>query len=404
MPRWIVVGGGAAGCVVAGALSGRPDADVVLCEAGPDHGADPVVGDVGPYLTDPGRIAVAPVVRRRGGAAQPYLQGFGLGGSSLVNGTVVTDPSGAPDALPLEAPWAHGEVAAALLASDPSARPVTLVRDRGVRRTAADIFLRPHLGRPNLELRCGAEVERVRLARGRAIGVELTGGDTIDGDRVVVCAGAINTPALLLRSGVDTPGIGAGLQDHPAFTFALALRDGVVDTSVPVISVAATHSRHQIIALDHLPEAPSLGALTVGLLDVRSEGHVTIGPDGEVRVELDQLEHRDDRRALVDGVAATVRLLHDRVWEPVVAAVYVDDEGTPLGEIAAADLADWVIDHAGGHYHVSASCHRALDAGTGAVVGYDGLFVADASALGRVPRLDPYVAVVRQAERLAAAW
>lgn len=36
--RWVVVGGGAAGCVVAARLSESPDHDVVLLEAGPDHG------------------------------------------------------------------------------------------------------------------------------------------------------------------------------------------------------------------------------------------------------------------------------------------------------------------------------------------------------------------------------
>ena len=45
-------------------------------------------------------------------------------------------------------------------------------------------------------------------------------------DRVVLAAGAVHSPAILLRSGVDTPGVGAGLQDHASAPMTLQLRDG----------------------------------------------------------------------------------------------------------------------------------------------------------------------------------
>jgi choline dehydrogenase-like flavoprotein len=400
----VVVGGGAAGCVVAATLSGHPGRDVLLLEAGADHGDVPVLRDVGPYFDDPSRMRTDMVVRRRGLIPEPYRQGSGLGGSSLINGTVVTSPDRAPESLPLEAPWAHGAVATALLAADGEARPVGLVRRRRARRTAADIFLRPHLDRPNLTVGCDAQVERVLLDGHRAVGVELTSGATVDADRVVMCAGAVHTPAILLRGGVRTPGIGEGVRDHPAFTLTLRLFDFAVDASSPTISVAATHLRHQVIALDHLPDDARFGALAVGLLQPRSEGRISLDDHGNVLVELRQLDHADDRDGLVDAVATTIRRLDDPAWHSVVAEVLVDDQGTPVERVVDDRLDEWVVAHAGGHHHVSASCRDGVLTDDRVVRGHEALYVADASALPDVPAIDPYVAVIAQAERFASGW
>ena len=103
----------------------------------------------------------------------------------------------------------------------------------GRRWSAADGYLRPAIARPNLEVETGALVTRVVVEHGRATGVEYAR----DGDRrvarageVILAAGAIKSPQILLLSGVgpaaelhahgiapivDSPGIGRGLHDHP---------------------------------------------------------------------------------------------------------------------------------------------------------------------------------------------
>jgi choline dehydrogenase-like flavoprotein len=103
----------------------------------------------------------------------------------------------------------------------------------GRRRSAAVSYLDPARARPNLEIRTHARALRLLIEKDRAVGVELANGRTIETVRtsgeVMVAAGAVNSPRLLLLSGVgpaehlkalgirtlaNLPGVGRNLQDH----------------------------------------------------------------------------------------------------------------------------------------------------------------------------------------------
>lgn len=106
-----------------------------------------------------------------------------------------------------------------------------LIRD-GRRETTAGAMLRPALARGNIHLQTDACVARVAVADGRAVGVELTDGRLIRARaEVVLCAGTVQTPQILLLSGIgpgahlremgvavahDLPGVGANYHDHVA--------------------------------------------------------------------------------------------------------------------------------------------------------------------------------------------
>jgi choline dehydrogenase-like flavoprotein len=104
---------------------------------------------------------------------------------------------------------------------------------RGRRWSAASAFLKPALRRPNLLLRTGVLVRRILIEQGRAVGVEYEVDGRVEtaraGGEVVLSAGAVASPAILMRSGIgpgaelsrhgiatalDLPGVGANLQDH----------------------------------------------------------------------------------------------------------------------------------------------------------------------------------------------
>jgi choline dehydrogenase-like flavoprotein len=99
----------------------------------------------------------------------------------------------------------------------------------GSRCSAATAYLKPARQRGNLQVRTGAQVARVLIDRGRAFGVELVDGSRIEANQVVLAGGAINSPQLLMLSGLgpadhvrshgielaaDLPGVGGNLQDH----------------------------------------------------------------------------------------------------------------------------------------------------------------------------------------------
>jgi choline dehydrogenase len=110
---------------------------------------------------------------------------------------------------------------------------VQLSQRRGLRWSAADAFVNPLLRKQNFKLLLNAHVDRIQLDGGKATGVALTRAERserISGRRIVLCAGAINTPKLLMLSGigdpaelrahgipvvVSAPEVGRNLQEHP---------------------------------------------------------------------------------------------------------------------------------------------------------------------------------------------
>ncbi len=104
-----------------------------------------------------------------------------------------------------------------------------VTQHRGARHSAADAFLRPALSRPNLHVETEAQVHRVILEGNRATGIQLDNRPFHARREVILCAGAIGSPQILLLSGIgpgaqlqelgigvqhDLPGVGENLQDH----------------------------------------------------------------------------------------------------------------------------------------------------------------------------------------------
>ncbi|BDZ64228.1 hypothetical protein GCM10025877_11660 [Agromyces mangrovi Wang et al. 2018] len=121
----------------------------------------------------------------------------------------------------------------------------------GVRVNTGEAYLNPARGRPNLRVVGGCRVLRVVLDGTRATGVEvLRDGalETVHADEVVLCAGGIGTPHLLLVSGigpagqlraagvpvvVDAPGVGAAFSDHPDLSIGWRARRDLMDPRTP---------------------------------------------------------------------------------------------------------------------------------------------------------------------------
>jgi len=118
-------------------------------------------------------------------------------------------------------------------------------QQNGRRWSAADAFLRPALDRPNLEVATGRTVLGLEVENGRAVGVRvrerLRREKSLRAEReVILAAGAIGSPQLLLLSGIgpaddlrsvgvpvlhDLPGVGRNLQDHPFYSVIWEVSD-----------------------------------------------------------------------------------------------------------------------------------------------------------------------------------
>jgi choline dehydrogenase-like flavoprotein len=308
----------------------------------------------------------------------------------------------------------------------------------GVRKSTAMTYLDPVRHCLNLTARGGVFARKIMIENGRAIGVEAESGGKvyrIAADRVVLSAGAIRSPQLLMLSGIgpedhlrdfgipavrDLPGVGQGLWNHlsaqmtfkvkdgislaadrDAVHFALhytasgsdAVNDMVLRTS-PVVDEREEHVagvRTKYLIDNVRPEQAARISCTLGLPD--GSGYVRLAsadPKVQPHFNYCYLQHPNDVRRVRDGVRLAARLLESDAYKNVA-----DYRIHPAGDILANDdaLDLWIRQTVGTARHVSGTCKMGPDPDPMAVVdqycrvkGVQGLWVADASVMPRIPR------------------
>nr|CAD62204.1 Ata10 protein [Saccharothrix mutabilis subsp. capreolus] len=482
----IVVGAGSAGCVAANRLSADPSRRVLVVEAGP---AGPVPAalrslDFRAAVREPAWHWPDLTARRTRDQPRRFLlQGRGLGGTSAVNGLIAMRPmvedldewaaAGCPgwgykNLLPaftrLEtdldfgrdahhgddgpvpvrrtrpAAWGALDLALASWAGD---RGLPRVEDHNApdttglapyafnawsdtRVSAADAFLAPVLDRPNLTVLTGTVCRRLVVRGGRVTGVECDGPTgVVTAAEVVVAAGVLGSPALLLRSGLgpadhltsvgvpvraDLPGVGRNLQDHAALTLPVRLTGDAPAPSRPTnccvrLDAGLPGSRPNELMVNALNEVePGLGAVVLALFRPESTGRVELaGPDRGLLVDLDFLSTDADLARMRAGAA----LLAEIAGHPALTAV-----GQPIGAAALrarlgdpAALDAWLRARCHEAWHLVGTCRMGSPADPGAVVGPDcrvhgvaGLRVVDASVVPRTPRSNTHLVAMAVAE------
>jgi choline dehydrogenase-like flavoprotein len=491
-PDVVIVGAGSAGAVLAARLAEDPDRRVLLLEAGPDHTSAETPPSIRGLnfiaaLGEPGRLWPDLLATRTSGQVPSlYPRGRGVGGSSAVNGLVAL--RGTPEdydrwAGPLGCPgwgWSdllprflqveddvdyggdglHGRGGPIPLARIPpdelgpldgalraaladSGQPVEddyhapgatgisrvalTVRD-GQRVSTNDAYLEPARANPNLTIRGDTLVDRIRLDGDRAVGVVTARGEQIDAGEVIVSAGAIHSPAILLRSGIGPVSglpVGANLVDHPAtpgFELALTPAGRLPPGDVSVVTSMVRYSSGLDDAGDNDMQILWLGTVS-GSAEDHSGGRVLVAAmrsfsRGEVRlassdpsvdpvVEFGMLA---DMRDLVRLREATYRVI-DILRHPAVGAIVesIDAAGTPLASLRSDAAVDaWLKSSVNDYVHAAGTCRMGSPGDPNAVVdlecrviGSEGLRVCDASVMPDVPRANTHLTTVAIAEAVA---
>lgn len=303
-----------------------------------------------------------------------------------------------------------------------STQQVTM-RD-GRRITTYRAYLEPV--RDQVDLQTGCWVHRLlmeqRHGEWRAVGVELEQDGAVRqvfADQVILCTGAIDSPRILLRSGigpadevaslgievlVDLPGVGKNLHDHLLAPVIFGT-DREVPAPRPGVSLTQSHlfwrSKPGLDRPDTQPicfsvpmyqddmAGPDHGfSLMAGIVGPRSRGSVTLsGPDphDSPRIDLDALGHRDDLASLLESVRQCRRIgRRPALAEWGTTEIY---PGPGVGD--GDDLVDYIRSTVVTYHHQVGTC--AMGIGDAAVVsprldvhGVSGLRVADASIMPRV--------------------
>lgn len=348
--------------------------------------------------------------------------------------------------------------------------PMQATIRRGKRWSAASAYLRPAIARGNVTVRTGAMVNRVVLEHGRAVGVEVTGESTAEVIRasreVILAGGVINSPQLLMLSGignphhlqrhgisvaVDLPGVGQNLQDHivcdvrwrrtepgPMHRALRLDRIGVdlartwmfgtgLSSKVPAAAVGLVRSDPSLalpdlqimLAAAPMTAGPHFGPLLKPYVDAfalkgifvtpESRGHVGLAsadPRAPAVITQNFLSTDYDRRA----VREMVRIMR-RIGNSASLEAFRAEELAPGPDAASdADIDAFIRRVAITLHHPVGTCKMGTDADPMAVLdtqmrvrGVDGLRVVDGAALPRTVRGPTNAPIIMMAEKTSDA-
>jgi choline dehydrogenase len=292
----------------------------------------------------------------------------------------------------------------------------------GTRQSVFRTYVYPYRDCPNLTVLSHALVTRLTFIGNRATGVEVVHDGKMHSiaatSEIIVSLGAINTPKLLMQSGIGNatelqrfcipivqhlPGVGQNFQDHVGFdcvwepheallprnNFAEATFFWKSDSSLDTPDLQVCHGEFTKATPENIArfQPPSSGwILFGGLQRPKSRGQIVLTgpkPSDPVQIETNFLSHPDDMRAAI----ACVELCRE-VGNTAALRRFAKREIMP-GNLQGADLENYIRDAASTYWHQTCTAKMGRDSmsvvdGALKVYGIDNLRIADGSVMPRV--------------------
>jgi choline dehydrogenase len=305
----------------------------------------------------------------------------------------------------------------------------------GVRVSTAIGYIDPCRHRLNLTIRPNVSVRRILFAGNRAHGIEVeSGGEVfeISGNLVILSAGAIASPQLLMLSGVgpknhlqelgipvvqDSPGVGGHMKNHPGVTIRFKPVEGYsLQEDSPRNQVGLRFTAKGSKFRNDIQVQPLTSGLAGHVSDEIRVGCRLEYPTGFSRLTLSAADHQvqpvldyrfldelSDRERLREGVRECVQLFEDDRFKTVIHS-RISPSAT---DMASDELLDrWIFANLGIAGHTACTCRMGPKSDPLAVVdqrcqvyGVDGLAVIDASVMPNIPRANTNATTIMIAER-----
>ena len=316
--------------------------------------------------------------------------------------------------------------------------PLPMNNPDGIRMSTALSYINPIRHRLNLSVRPNVFVRRIIFDGKKATGVEVDSGEetfVAEGEEIILSAGAIGSPHLLMLSGVgpasqlnyqniplvmDLPGVGQNLRDHPLVFTSYRVPDGYpIDPNAPWAQICLRYTAEGSSTRDDIMVLPSSCSPTMsedgpvvrigcGLELPVGSGELTLAskdPEVQPRINYHYLEDPWDLKRMREGVRLAVRLAEHEAYEDIV----VERISPTDSDLASDDALDaWLLGNVSSFQHISGTCKMGPASDPMAVVdqycnvrGLDRLRVADASIFPDIVRANTNATAVMIGERVA---
>jgi len=307
----------------------------------------------------------------------------------------------------------------------------------GSRVTTNDAYLEPARARSNLTIVGDTLVDRVEFDRSRAIAVHaiVSGAvQRIEGDTIVLAAGAIHSPTILMRSGIgdeeqlralaircvdNLPAVGQNLADHPLIEIRLTLNTSAQSSPADVrayncglrTASRLAHAKDDLMMFAaNYGESVEEGSISFALMQPLSRGHVRLRsakPHVQPFIEFHMLSNERDCVAAREGLRFALTLARSNALSKVCTNSFPTGLAPEvLGDDRALDY--WLRANCGEFFHAVGTCRMGAKNDPCSVVdnecrviGVENLLLCDASIIPTPPRAPTHLSTVMLAEHLS---